>query len=293
MRKKFFIFLGVAGLAVLGQLLVQRAKPHPLPTLGPPQTEEPTITWSVSTLTGTIFPGTSSTTVVTFRSNQNLAGVVVEATPSLDGILSVSPMSFASLAANQSYQLTLTLKAPPEFKKREFGGTIHIRNNGKPPKTYAQPLTVNLRTDWNIFTDSTNGFSLHYPPNWLIWPTSPSGGVVLSNVGPDTQRNPASMAGVCKIQLATIQKPATVPLQEWLLKAHNEQGGLPPISLTPITVGSFTGLREVTGEIGLVDTVYLSFSQTTVFSAALIYGNDVQNQCESMFDKVVSTIAPQ
>jgi hypothetical protein len=136
----------------------------------PPATPEdpgPTISWSVPTLTGTMFPGTSSTTIVSFRSNEKLSSIVVDLTPSLGGVVTVNPKSFASIVANQSYQLAFTLKAPVEFKKREFGGTIHIRNDGKPPKTYAKPLEVGLRTDWNS-TSTVLGLLIKYPAGWLI-----------------------------------------------------------------------------------------------------------------------------
>lgn len=140
----------------------------------PPATTKdtgPTISWSVPTLTGTMFPGTSSTTVVTFRSNQNVAGVVVEATPSLAGIVSVSPTTFHSITANQNYRLTFTLKAPVEFETRSFEGTILIRNNEKPPNAYAKPLDVALTTDWDS-TSTAMGILIKYPAGWLIQSTA-------------------------------------------------------------------------------------------------------------------------
>src|SRR5688500_16003886 len=108
------------------------ATPTPPPT--PMDDKSPTIGWSVLSLTGTLFPGTSSTTNVTMRSSENLSNVIVEMTPPLKNVVSVNPSSFSSITANQNYQLTFTLKAPPEFKKREFGGTIHLRNDGKSPR---------------------------------------------------------------------------------------------------------------------------------------------------------------
>jgi hypothetical protein len=158
-----------------------------------------------------MFPGTSSTTVVTFRSNQNLARVVVEATPSLDGILSVSPTSFPSITANQSYQVTFTLKAPSEFKKREFGGTIHIRNNGKPPKTYAKPLEVALRTDWNSYKAA--GVSLSYPQDWYVLTDVDPDRVVLSS----TPAPPASEGEAgADIELLVEANPNNLTVDTWV-----------------------------------------------------------------------------
>ncbi len=150
----------------------------PVPSPFAAQDEGPTISWSSvafappGTTTGqqihTLFPGTSLTSIMYFRSNESLSNVVVELTPSLNGVVSVNPSSFPSIIANQNYQLNITFTAPPEFKKKTFGGTIHIRNDGKPPKTYAKPLEIGFRTDWNGFKDSLTGSIFNYPPSWNL-----------------------------------------------------------------------------------------------------------------------------
>src|SRR5260370_18951653 len=99
------------------------ASPKPTPTPQSSPSKQPKITWSLPELSTTMFPGTTSTTSVPFQSDQDISGLVVEATPSLNGIVSVSPSSVASITANQTYQLTVNLIATPEFQKRSFGGT--------------------------------------------------------------------------------------------------------------------------------------------------------------------------
>jgi hypothetical protein len=129
--KSFLLSVAGALVAVLfGLVIVKSATPHPAPAPVPapaPAENNPTVTWSVPELAATLFPGTSSTTTVSFRTNQNLGSVVIWTTPSLDGVVSISPASFPSIVANKDYQLTLTLTAPRAFQKRSFGGTIHIR----------------------------------------------------------------------------------------------------------------------------------------------------------------------
>jgi hypothetical protein len=135
----------------------------------------PKITWSVPQLSQTMFPGTTSTVTVSFRSDQNLTGVAVDITPSLSSIVSASPASFASITVNQPYQITFTFTAPPQFIKRSFGGTVHIRNAGIPTGTYDTPLTVNLETDFLAFTDPQ--FLINVPAGWTPSSTiTPAGG---------------------------------------------------------------------------------------------------------------------
>jgi hypothetical protein len=165
--RKLIYAVGTVAILAAAFVVVQPAKPNPMPVPAPapmPQVTSPTITWSVSQLTQTMFPGTKSTVAVSFQSDQDLTGVALEITPSLDGIVSASPASFASITANQPYQITLTLSAPAAFIRRSFGGTIHLRNAG-PPKTYAPPLAVELQTDFLSFTDPQ--FTIKVPANWV------------------------------------------------------------------------------------------------------------------------------
>jgi hypothetical protein len=121
-----------------------------------------------------MFPGSSFTVDISFQANQNLGAVAIDITSSLQGIVSASPASFASIAANQPYHIALTLVAPPDFIKRTFGGTIHVRDAGGASKTYAPPLAVNLQTDWNTVTPD-NLFAINLPLEWQITEVPSSG----------------------------------------------------------------------------------------------------------------------
>src|SRR5438093_2416962 len=91
------------------------AKPGPAsqPVPAPQQqSPDPKITWSVPQLSETLFPGTSKTVTVRFRSTENLGAVAVWATPSLDGVVSANPTTFSSILANRDYEITLKLSAP-------------------------------------------------------------------------------------------------------------------------------------------------------------------------------------
>ncbi|HEV8414593.1 MAG TPA: hypothetical protein VGQ49_13440 [Bryobacteraceae bacterium] len=173
--RKLILVAGFIGILAVAFIVIQPARPNPFPAPAPtPQPATPPIAWSVSQLTANVFPGTNSTITVSFQSDQNLTDIVVDITPSLNGIVSASPANFASITANQQYQLTLILTAPPAFIKRSFGGTIHLRD-ANPPNTYAPALPVDLETAWN--TVSPDGlFTVNLPMEFQIVDTSSSGG---------------------------------------------------------------------------------------------------------------------
>ena len=157
------------------------------------------------------------TTTVSFQSDQNLASTTVWVTPSLDGILLATPGSFASIVANQTYQLTFTLSAPPAFQKRSFGGTIHIRNADDPSQTYAPPLTANLQTDYATYSNSAVPLSFSYP----VFPTVPStidvnsAGLISFNV---TEGSGADTLVLPAFSIQIVNTTSSSSLVEWFAR---------------------------------------------------------------------------
>ena len=234
--RKLIVVAGVVCLLtvsiIFGHRLVANPVPSPAPgapQVAPAQSAGPMLSWSLPQLAQTMFPGTSSTVVVSFRSDQNLTDAVVDITPSLNGIVAANPTSFAAITAGQSNQITLTLTAPPEFTKRSFGGTIHLRNGSGPPKTYDQPLAVNLQTDWNTASPDSL-FTINIPLGWNI-SEIPSSGVHTFTVStPEGVR-----AGWLYVYT----------LQQW---AAVEQGDVSPVLL--IQAGSLTYAYGVSESLG-------------------------------------------
>jgi hypothetical protein len=138
--------------------------PAPLPRSSSTQLK---ISWSAPELTQTMFPGSSATVSVSFQSDQNVIGVTVDIAPSLEGIVVANPAKFVSVSANQPYEITFTLTAPPKFIKQSFGGVILLGSTDQPSQTYALPLAVNLQTDWNTVTPD-GLFSLNLPLDFEI-----------------------------------------------------------------------------------------------------------------------------
>lgn len=102
-----------------------------------------TITWSQPQILEFLLPQQKKTLTLTFRSNQNLSKVVTFVAPALSSVLTVSPTSFSQIAANQNYQVTLSVKAPTQSEVK-FDGTVQIKATIGSSTTYAQPLPLTV-----------------------------------------------------------------------------------------------------------------------------------------------------
>ena len=99
-------------------------------------------------LTEDQFDGAGKATVE-FCSTDALDAVNVRLTPSLGKCLMLTdPTSFPiAVAADECVALMFMLTKPAEEFTSSCGGTVHVRNDGSPPKTFAEPLSVNLFDD--------------------------------------------------------------------------------------------------------------------------------------------------
>jgi hypothetical protein len=261
--RTFFLVVGgvltvVALVVALSIILVKPASPRPLPEPpypAPAPSEGPAITWSASQFTATLFPGGNSTTTVSFRSNQNLAGIVVWITPSLNGIVSAAPSTFPSVVANQDYPLTLTLKAPSAFQKRSFGGTIHIRNAGSPARTYDAPLTADLRTDFRTY--SSGSVSIDYPVTWFVRQQSIY--TVFSNVISPSPLSDTALRteSAFDVHILARANPSQLPIEQWFTQFFATGFSSDLLSETAISINGQSAVRIELAEIGRRVHVYI------------------------------------
>ena len=115
------------------------------------------ITWqeggggaALEELTEAQFDGSDKATVE-FCSTDELAMVNMRLTRSLEKCLMLvtpdpsDPTAFPiAVDAGDCVPLTFMLKRPAADFTSSCGGTVHVRNDGSPPKTFAEPLSVNL-----------------------------------------------------------------------------------------------------------------------------------------------------
>jgi len=99
-------------------------------------------------LTEDQFDGAGKATVE-FCSTDALDAVNIRLTPSLGKCLMLTdPTSFPiAVAADECVALMFMLTKPAEEFTSSCGGTVHVRNDGSPPKTFAEPLSVDLFDD--------------------------------------------------------------------------------------------------------------------------------------------------
>ena len=115
------------------------------------------ITWqeggggpALDELTEAQFDGSDKATVE-FCSTDELAMVNMRLTHSLEKclILLEPPVSPMSVMADTCVELTFMLTQSAADFTSSCGGTVHVRNHGSPPKTFAEPLSVNLFEDFD------------------------------------------------------------------------------------------------------------------------------------------------
>lgn len=234
---------GVLLFTTVGLVIVQKASPQELPT-----TSGTPISWASNQLDVVMFPGTSTSTKVSFRSSQSLTSVGVNLTPSLVDIASVTPKIFYNIQANQDYIVTLTIKAPPEFTKRSFGGSLHLTNS---QSVISQPLQVGMKTDYQTFSDNTLGIiNLSYPQGWYLW--KDKAGIAFSNVQHQSELSDAAMQKESRFSILSRigVNPQRLPIDQWFADYIKGGYSVPPMNLHLISVDGQQSVYIEVSEIG-------------------------------------------
>lgn len=99
------------------------------------------IAWTPGAIAFSVNPGGKQDIPVTFTSTAALSNVTVTVVPELKNIVSVSPASFATLAAGQQATVTLTVRPNASESLRLVEGTIRLVSG---TSTVAKPLPVKL-----------------------------------------------------------------------------------------------------------------------------------------------------
>ena len=249
---------------------------------------QPKITWSQQRIEITLSPGESASRNVTLTSNLALQNVVIESVPEIARFLNIQPNNFGNVSAGQPESVHFGFSIPEGTALGTYAGTIHVRSGNR---TLPQTLKVVLEVldAWSSFTDPNLGLTFQYPPSWTI--STLGNEITVSNASPDANSDSESLLGICKIGFNTIGKSPEQSLREWLLEVEGNNGYPPPISLTPVTINSLSGLREVGGEVGNTDTVYIALAHDTVLSISLVCGEDLQTTGEEVFQRMLFSIA--
>jgi len=121
------------------------------------------VTWHPSSLSQTVFIGTSSSVDVAFTSDGDLEDVTLSVVPELASIVSVSPSTFPVIKAGETQTVTITFSATDDAEVQTLLGTIHLKQGSR---TIAQPLPVSVQIQARVITVDGN------PDDWAgITPT--------------------------------------------------------------------------------------------------------------------------
>ncbi|MDQ3805124.1 MAG: carboxypeptidase-like regulatory domain-containing protein [Acidobacteriota bacterium] len=112
---------------------------------------QPKVSWSEKHVSVEVSPGGGMTKQVTFKSDQNLSNVTVEAVPELAGLVSVQPNTINSVFADQSQTVTLFFSAPADTPLGVREGTIHVRSGSQ---TIPQPLKVSVNVKEGVVIEN-------------------------------------------------------------------------------------------------------------------------------------------
>lgn len=112
------------------------AKPTPKAGTGKPAK----ITWTPGTITSTqaLTPGQSFSTTATFTATQTIANARL-AVHGGSGLVTVTPKTFGTIVAGQTYTATVTVTAPTKGHKGGVSAAVQLRE-GK--RALAKPLHV-------------------------------------------------------------------------------------------------------------------------------------------------------
>ena len=110
--------------------------------------------------------------------------------------------------------------------KRSFGGTIHIRNAGTPPRTYDTPLEVNLQTGWNTLSDASSGLTFSLPMFGAPLTEENLGSTTGSIFVIDVEVNSVSdNTARSLLKIIAYPNPSRLTLQQWFEQNIDDSSG--------------------------------------------------------------------
>jgi hypothetical protein len=127
------------------------------------------ISWSSPILVEWVQPNQQRTVSVTFRSNQTISDTELRVVPALASVVSVTPLSFRRINANENVSVMLTLRGPSAAGAK-LEGTVQLRAKGG-KNTLAKPLSVTVlvhEQPWNTTVIGPSAVSVSYPEGWHV-----------------------------------------------------------------------------------------------------------------------------
>ncbi len=160
------IALGIAVLCILVLTQITSA-----PTVLANSKSTQVIIWSQKRVSAVVAPEATFTTNVIFTTTVDLQNVTLKLTPSLQGVVTVTPATLPSVTKSLPNMVQIVVVIPTNTKRKSFNGTLKIQAGGR---TFAKPLSLKFKVGKSIpltvqdfkFTPSTITIHRHQTVTW-------------------------------------------------------------------------------------------------------------------------------
>jgi hypothetical protein len=191
--RKYLYGAAVLALLILGSVAAIATAPRAL-------------TWSVPIVTPSVVAGgAATTTTVSLVALDTLPNALVQVSPSLIGLVSVSPTDLATIPKGRAVTLTLTSSAPASGTPGVVQGYIQIVKENPNHQVYGTPLQIGLKVTWPTVSDPTHSYTISYPPAFVpaydptyndlsLQPPTSSASEELTGITVSTEPNPQNLS---------------------------------------------------------------------------------------------------
>lgn len=227
----------------------------------------PDIEWQPSRIAVSLRTGGSSQVTATATATSSLSALTVDVTPSLSGLVTVTPAQVASLSPGQQVTFTIVFAVPSGTQERSFGGTVSLRSG---PRTLAQPLPlkVDVEPGGGSQTITAKGITLTYPSDLHLdqGALDLGGPIALDNFGGVYAQGGFAPAGGLEINITTV----ALPTGGVSAAINRELAGVVIESTTPRTVGGENG-TQVVYSYDLTPTLFIHDTAVYVAHSGVLY----------------------
>lgn len=191
-----------------------------------PSTASPTITWTPQSVSQEVIAGSSTTTTISFSSDEKLTDVWVKVSSELGRVITVTPAYLGTVSQKQTVSLTATAHPAATTSRGPIQGTISLyRKTPSRDIPYGSSLQLDLEVIWP--SAATPLITVTYPPTLAAQGAEIGQAIVSSGYGGATYVDlPIAIANnpsLPTVRVAVYANSAQQTLQDWF--EQNIDGG--------------------------------------------------------------------
>jgi hypothetical protein len=239
MKKPQIAFTTIVALTGLFLFLVTR-----------PSNASPTITWTPQHLSQEVIAGRSTSTTISFSSDEKLTDAWVKVSDELGRTVAITPVSLGTVSPKQVVSLTVVAHPTATTSPGTIQGTISLyRKTPSRDIPYGSALSANVAVSWPSVT--TPLVTVSYPPALAAQGgqigeasvTTGSGGVTYVDIPLSTAGNPP----VTVFRIAIYANSSSQSLEVWFEQNIDTNGIL-------LQSGSYASQVFADGKIAFIDS---------------------------------------